>query len=385
MIHVVVAGMVNAGKTSLAKAVLNIKPGDTRAVAQSLVVGYGNMAEKPTGAVRVEGDQSVVLYDLRGEDMMHGRWTQGAPEEMDIGLFVVEGSANSNNLQLYRELQRRCKQVVRMADNVCGITCSGACRVNCIADRVSILNEGSTLIVDKLRPEARDRLIGQWKEQLGVDHIYTTSIRGYDEMKEEVHFVDGVEELLQAMGLYLESNGKDILLARYQKEKGRAATNVIVKAVSKVMLGDAVHTVEQQAAERLHYIYTGSWDIRVLPPEIHPVVGLSSRLVSLLPVVGKVSDQLVGASTMCLQLLALAHGLRKFDGAPETPTEDAQSAANTFATTVNYDTVRSLFENVTAKVYDHGGAVYEAGEEYFFDNIGSLLANGITKPRQRRN
>eukprot|EP01134_Creolimax_fragrantissima_P005976 CFRG5976T1 len=354
-IHLVVAGMVNAGKTSLVKAMLNIKPDDTSELAQSLVVGYGNTAEKSSSAVRVERDKGVVLYDLRGENMMNGTWTNGAPEEMDIGIFVVEGSANTNHQQLYRDLRERCKKVF-------------------------VVRTKADVDMERLKEEAKRRLMDQWKEVLGVELIYITSVRGFDPMKEEPVYVSGLDELLKDMSKFLEANGKDILLARYQKEKERAATNIIVKAGSKVMLGDNIHSVERKASEQLHYLYTGSWNIIVYPPEIHPVVSLSTKVISYLPVVGAMSNQLVGASTMVLQLMALAHGLRCLDEVPGTPTENVQSATNVFASTVNLATVREVFEKISI----HGPAVYEAGEEYFFDNIASLLVNGVTRPSNQR-
>lgn len=104
-------------------------------------------------------------------------------------------------------------------------------------------------------------------------------------------------------------HGREIVVWRHMQEKDKAATDIIIKAVTRVILGDSLRVVETRAAEQLHYLYTGSWHISVRPPEIHPAVTLTTQLMSLLPYVGRLSDNIVAASTLAMQLVAISRTL----------------------------------------------------------------------------
>lgn len=56
-------------------------------------------------------------------------------------------------------------------------------------------------------------------------------------------------------------------MLRHVNNLERSAIDIIVKSVTRVVLGDDLRAVERRAAEQLHYLYTGNWAVcGRLPP-----------------------------------------------------------------------------------------------------------------------
>jgi hypothetical protein len=236
---------------------------------------------------------------------------------------------------------------------------------------VFVVLSRADLAFDRLRPEAQKLFLDQWRAALGVERIYVTSVVGYDEdVAVAAVQVAGVEELRDDIMAYLHRHGREIVLARTIKEKDSAATGIIVKAVTRVILGDSLRAVEARAAEQIHYLYTGQWAVTIHPPEIHPAVTMATQLVSLVPYVGRLSDRVVAASTLAIQLVAIQKALLYQATLRNPALTDMQAYANGVAQRMDTGFFQALCEQITA----HGPAVLAGGQEYFFEGLANTIA-----------
>lgn len=174
-------------------------------------------------------------------------------------------------------------------------------------------------------------------------------------------------------------HGREIVLARTLKEKELATVDAIVKAITRVILGDQLRVVETRAAAQIHYLYTGQWDITIRPPEIHPAVTMATQLVSLVPYVGLLSDRVVAASTLAIQLVAIQKALLYQATLRNPAIADMQAYANGVAQRMDTGFFQGLCEQITA----HGPAVLAGGQEYFFEGLATTIAGQSLAPPPR--
>jgi hypothetical protein len=119
---------------------------------------------------------------------------------------------------------------------------------------------------DDLEDSARNAVVDQWKSALGVDKVFETCTKGYDPAMRKSAPMDirGVDELRDDLFNFLKREKKDILFARYLKDKKTYAAGVIISALTLVageafIPGSAAYITATQIAAitALSYLYTG--------------------------------------------------------------------------------------------------------------------------------
>jgi small GTP-binding protein len=235
-INVAVIGKVSAGKSSLINAILGREKSNPIAI-----VGAKSGVTTKITAYRLDEHVLFVdcpgLNDVREENSLE---TKKFLSSIDIGLFVVTGSADTSQKENFQDLQRSCKKVF------------------------VVLNKIDEW--DDLEESAYHSIIDQWKSDLGTSKIYGTCTKGYDpEMRKNAPMdIRGVEELKSDLFSFLEGEGKAILLARHLKDKNSYALGIIATALAAVAVeafipGSAAYITATQvvAITSLHYLYTG--------------------------------------------------------------------------------------------------------------------------------
>ncbi|MFN4817342.1 MAG: hypothetical protein ACK474_18360, partial [Pseudanabaena sp.] len=89
---------------------------------------------------------------------------------------------------------------------------------------------------DNYKSQALEDVKEQWKQCLGVDKIYAVCALGYDKQLPNNFSLDirGVNELREDIEVFLELEGKKLLLARHMGDKKSYAQGIIVTAVTAV-------------------------------------------------------------------------------------------------------------------------------------------------------
>jgi small GTP-binding protein len=235
-INIAVVGKVSSGKSSLINAILGYKRDDKGRCPVAAISGV-------TKYLRFYklGDNVLIadcpgLADIRKEN---SAVTKNFLEYIDIGLFVVTGSADATQKADYDDLKRNTEIVIVV--------------LNKIDDW-------------KNKPSAYEKVKQQWQKDLGVTKIYGTCADGYDPDTDPNALIqlEGIEEVRDEMFKFLKTKGKDALLARHLRDKNYYANRIIAGALVLVAAeafipGSAVYITATQVATigTLHYLYKG--------------------------------------------------------------------------------------------------------------------------------
>lgn len=229
-------GKVSAGKSSLINAFL----GRGR---DNLVASVGAQSGVTTKVKFIRLDDHVCIADtpgLRDLEEANSEVTRQFLGSIDVGIFVVTGSADTSQKADCDALRKKCKGFF------------------------VVLNKIDEW--DDLEPEAFDGVVEQWGQALGVARLYPTCTKGFDpKTRAGVNpDVRGVDELRSDVEEFIATVGKDLLLARHMTDKRRYALRIIIPALVAVVgeafiPGSAVYITATQAAAivSLYYVYTG--------------------------------------------------------------------------------------------------------------------------------
>ena len=234
-VHIAVIGKVSSGKSSLINALLQ-RDRDGMAAEVGAVSGV------TTELKVIRLDERVVIIDSPGLDDIrseNSEITEAFLRSVDIGVFVVTGSADATQRRLFDDLRRTCDATF------------------------VVLNKADEW--DRHHPTTRQRVIDQWSNALGVDRVFPTCAFGYDPDVDRSVPLDirGVDELQDAVEVFLAERGKDLLLARHVQRMARVSQIVSdalrVAASLPVISGSPAAAVVSQvyAISALHFLYTG--------------------------------------------------------------------------------------------------------------------------------
>lgn len=235
-VNIALVGKVSAGKSSLLNAIL----GCTRADPIAIVGAHSGVTTKVTP---YKLDDQVLIIDCPGLDDVrkeNSEETKVFLTSIDLGIFVVTGSADATQKSNFEDLQRNTKKTI------------------------VVLNKIDEW--DDLEEEAYEGVVNQWKVALGVDKIWGTCTKGFDPKMRQSAAMDlrGVEEVKEEIFSFLKTHKKDILLARHLKNKEGYALGIISSAIAAVSAeafipGSAAYITATQIASitALNYLYKG--------------------------------------------------------------------------------------------------------------------------------
>jgi len=235
-LNIAIIGNVSSGKSSLINALLRRK-------RHNPVAEVGAISGVTTRINILRLDERVRLIDSPGLGdirSQNSKVTQEFLKNIDVGILVVTGSADASQKQYFDDLRANCNSIFL------------------------VLNKCDQW--DQYKPKALQDVSNQWKECLGIDKIYPVSAFGYDKQLSDDVPLDlrGVDKLREDIELFLESDGKKLLLARHMGEKNSYAKGTIITALAAVGFQAALPgraafiTVTQIAAiTSLYYLYTG--------------------------------------------------------------------------------------------------------------------------------
>jgi small GTP-binding protein len=206
-LNIAVVGNVSSGKSSLINAILMRHRNN--AVAD---VGATSGVTTELNILRLNDERvrlidSPGLGDIRKEN---SAVTKEFLKHIDIGILVVTGSADASQKQYFDDLRANCTRVFL------------------------VLNKCDQW--DNYKSQALEDVKEQWKQCLGVDKIYAVCVLGYDKQLPNNFSLDirGVNELREDIEVFLELEGKKLLLARHMGDKKSYAQGIIVTAVTAV-------------------------------------------------------------------------------------------------------------------------------------------------------
>lgn len=235
-VNVAVVGKVSAGKSSLLNAILGCTREDPLAK-----VGASSGVTTQVTAYRL--DNQVLIVDCPGLDDVreeNSAETKNFLSSIDLGLFVVTGSADSSQKVNFDDLKRNSKKTL------------------------VILNKIDEW--DDLEESAGQEVAKQWETVLGVDRVFGTCTKGFDpKMKKSAPMdIRGVDEVREEIFDFLKKEGKDILFARHLKNKEKYAIGIIGASIAAVageafIPGSAAYITATQVAAitSLNYLYKG--------------------------------------------------------------------------------------------------------------------------------
>jgi hypothetical protein len=177
------------------------------------------------------------LDDIRKEN---SQVTEEFLKHIDLGIFVVTGSADASQKENFLDLKRNAKSVI------------------------VVLNQID--VWDSLKPAAYEEVLAQWKATLGISQLFGACTEGYDpDMRDDAPMnIRGVDEIRTAIFDFLKVQGKEILFAREMARKEKYAAGIIVTALIAVAAeafipGSAVYITATQVVgiTSLYYLYTG--------------------------------------------------------------------------------------------------------------------------------
>jgi small GTP-binding protein len=205
-LNIIVIGRVSSGKSSLINALLGkIRKNSLFKVRAESGVTQAVQCLRLNDRVRLI--DSPGLDDVRAD---HSSITRKFLERVDVGILVVDGSSDARQKQHLDDLRRQC------------------------AHTFVVFNKIDEY--DKWQPAVLERVINQWKQDLGIETIYPTSVFGYDP---EVHHsmkldIRGVDVLKTDIEKLLEQRWHDIINVRSFSEIRTAAIEIIANAMLKV-------------------------------------------------------------------------------------------------------------------------------------------------------
>lgn len=257
-VNIAVVGQVSSGKSSLINALLGRERDD--AVAE---VGAESGVTTELKLVRL--DDWVLIVDSPGLDDIraeNSKVTREFLEHIDVGIFVVTGSADATQRRLYDELRRVCEATF------------------------VVLNKVDEW--DRYNPEALEKVVRQWCEALDVERIHTTATWGYDPELDDTAPLDlrGVDELRVDLEAALQD--KVLRLARHMRRRLPYAAEIVSSAMTVtsrlpvLRASPAASVVAQvRAICAMHFLYTGSTLGRASALALLPVVARNAPLTWL--------------------------------------------------------------------------------------------------------
>lgn len=290
-INIALVGKVSAGKSSVLNAILGRDRSDPLAKV-------GAQSGVTTKVTPYKLDKHVLIIDCPGLDDVRAENSDETKEflsSIDLGLFVVTGSADASQKKNYEDLKLNSHKVI------------------------VILNKIDEW--DDLEESAYKAVVEQWKFVLGVDRIFGTCTKGYDPKMRQSAPMDirGIEEVRSDIFDFLEKEGKQLLLARHLKNKEKYALGIIASALAAVAAeafipGSAAYITATQvvAITSLNYLYTGdvlskSSALSLLPTFAGQSIGMTAFLwaKSFLPPTGVVDAVAAGiAAVITFAMLA---------------------------------------------------------------------------------
>lgn len=294
-LNVALVGKVSAGKSSLINAIMQRDRSDP-------IARVGAVSGVTTKVTRYELAHDVVIVDCPGLNDVRQENTDETNaflRSIDLGIFVVTGSADSSQRQIFDDLKRNARHVIVALNKI---------------------DEW-----DDHEDAALESVQQQWAQVLGVDKVFPVSAKGYDPQYKVSRPMDirGIDELREQIEIFLEKEKKTILFQRHLKDKHGAAVKIIAAAVAVVMPqallpGSAVYITATQAIaiNSLNYLYRGEALSRasvlsILPRFVGQSLGrnLFLWLKSLLPPTGVVdaAAAAVAASITASMLAAVKY------------------------------------------------------------------------------
>lgn len=263
-VNVAVVGKVSAGKSSLLNAVL----GCTRKDPLAKVGASSGVTTKVTA---YKLDEQVLIIDCPGLDDVREENSEETVEflkNIDLGLFVVTGSADASQAANFEDLKKSSSKVF------------------------VVLNKIDEW--DDLQESAYEDVKEQWCKILGVDKVFGTCTKGFDPKMRESAPMDirGVDELRTEVFVFLNTEGKALLLARHLRNKENYAVGIIGAAIVAVageafIPGSAAYITATQvvAITSLNYLYKGevlnkSSALALLPTFAGETLGMSAFLIA---------------------------------------------------------------------------------------------------------
>ncbi|MDY7551371.1 GTP-binding protein [Pseudomonas veronii] len=263
-VNVAVVGKVSAGKSSLLNAVL----GCTRKDPLAKVGASSGVTTKVTA---YKLDEQVLIIDCPGLDDVREENSEETVEflkNIDLGLFVVTGSADASQAANFEDLKKSSSKVF------------------------VVLNKIDEW--DDLQESAYEDVKEQWCKILGVDKVFGTCTKGFDPKMRESAPMDirGVDELRTEIFVFLNTEGKALLLARHLRNKENYAVGIIGAAIVAVageafIPGSAAYITATQvvAITSLNYLYKGevlnkSSALALLPTFAGETLGMSAFLIA---------------------------------------------------------------------------------------------------------
>lgn len=235
-VNVALVGKVSAGKSSLLNAILDRTREDP-------IAKVGANSGVTTKVTAYKLDTQVLIVDCPGLDDVreeNSAETREFLDSIDLGIFVVTGSADASQKENFDDLKKNSKRTL------------------------VVLNKIDEW--DDLEESAYDEVVNQWRAALAVDKVFGTCAKGYDPKMRKSAPMDirGVEEVREEVFNFLNTEGKALLLARHLRSKEGYAIGIIGAAIVAVageafIPGSAAYITATQvvAITSLNYLYRG--------------------------------------------------------------------------------------------------------------------------------
>lgn len=261
-VNIALVGKVSAGKSSLLNALFERGRDDPIAVV-------GSRSGVTTAIHPYQFEDKVLIIDCPGlSDVRreNSDLTRKFLSSIDMGVFVVTGSADAGQKESYDELRASCKNTI------------------------VVLNKVDEW--DDLEDRELEGVVEQWKDVLKVENVFKTCTKGFDPGLKKSALMDirGVDEVREAILDFLKREKKDLLFARFLKSKERYSVSIIAAAIVAVageafIPGSAAYITATQvvAITSMNYLYTGeilskASVLRMLPSFVGESLGMSAFL-----------------------------------------------------------------------------------------------------------
>lgn len=205
-LNIIVIGRVSSGKSSLINALL----GKVRKNSLFKVRAESGVTQQ-VQCLRL--NDRVRLIDSPGLDDVrtdNSSITRKFLERVDVGILVVDGSSDARQKQHLDDLRRQCAHVFVVFNKI---------------DEY-----------DKWQPLVLERVVDQWKQDLGIETIYPTCAFGYDpevhhSMKLDIRGVDALKTDIESL---LQQRWQDIVNIRAFSETRTAAIEILTNTMLKL-------------------------------------------------------------------------------------------------------------------------------------------------------
>ncbi|MCI2811238.1 GTPase [Eoetvoesiella caeni] len=235
-VNIALVGKVSSGKSSFLNAIL----GCDRSDPVAKVSPESGATTEPTP---YKLDENVLIVDCPGLDDINEKNVKEAENflnSIDIGIFVVTGSADKSQKANYDNLAKHCKKIILVLNKI---------------------DEW-----DDLEDSALEDVQRQWKVALGADNIFGCCTKGYDPRLRANAPMDlrGIDKIRDEIFRFLEQEKKAILFAKHLRNKSAYANKIILAALAAVAAeafipGSTAYITATQvvAISSLNYLYTG--------------------------------------------------------------------------------------------------------------------------------